>query len=728
MNELFRNTLGPAAWTAIALVPPAIFALYFLRLRREPLEVPSTYLWTKVIEDLHVNSLWQKLRRNLLLLLQLLLVGLAILALLRPGWQGDSLSGRQFIFLIDRSASMSTADVDAGTRLAAAKRRAGDLIDEMDSDMSAMIIAFDDRPDVVQEFTSNRRRLHEALERIEPSSSSTDVRGALELAAGFANPQRQTASDDDKGTTSVAPADQQRVPVYILSDGRFAAVENFALGNLEAKYLPIGSAETGNLAITAFNARRNDLRPEQRQAFVQLVNLSDAEQSIGISLLLDGKLRDAAEIRLPAGDAGGATFNLGDIPAGKLEARLDPPANFIDKMTIDNRGYAALDKPQTARVLLVSPGNRALELGLSTERVRRIAKIETLTPDALAKPDVQQTLRSEAYDLVIFDQCAPAKADQMPLANTLFIGRLPPLDNWRTAQSEQAGSSALPETQSSPSPASDEAKSGDSAKSAKTDDSKTAAADQPPITVVDPQIIDWQRSHPLLDLVELGNVRIVDSLIARPPLGGKILVDSTKGPLLSLAPRDSYEDVVLGFEIVGRAASGEVSVNTNWRFKLSFPNFCLNVVQYLAVGAADIDMQSHAPGSTVELEVPQRDRRLTVILPNGVTRSLAAPEAGKLAFHETDQLGVYDVMAGDQLRGRFAVNLFDREESDVRIRARQDGPEGLQTVQALTIGYDDVAAESAASPMRKELWTALLLAVLVVLVLEWYIYNRRVYV
>jgi hypothetical protein len=628
--------------------------------------------------------------------------------LLRPGWQGDALTGQQFILLIDRSASMSTADVDAAPRLAAAKRRAGELIDEMDSDMSAMIIAFDDRPDVIQEFTSNRRRLHEALDRIEPSSASTDVRGALELAAGFANPQRQAATEEDKGTASVAPANQQRLPVYILSDGRFAAVENFALGNLEAKYLPLGSAETGNLAITAFNARRNDLRPEQRQAFVQLLNLSDADQTVGVSLLLDGKLRDAAEIKLSAGDTGGATFMLGDVVAGKLEARLDPPAYFIDKLTIDNRAYAVLDKQQTARVLLVSPGNRALELGLSTERVRRIAKVETLTPDALAKPDIQQSLRSEAYDLVIFDQCAPAAADQMPLANTLFIGRVPPLANWRTA--------------SSPTPAPDDAKSAADAQAGEP------AASPLAIAVVDPQIIDWQRSHPLLDLVELGNVRIVDGVVVEPPVGGKILIDSTKGPLLAIAPRDSYEDAVLGFEIVGRNAAGEVEVNTNWPTKLSFPNFCLNVVQYLAVGAADIDMQSHAPGSTVELDVPQRDQRLTVLLPDGATRSLAPPEAGKLAFHETDQLGVYDVMAGDELAARFAVNLFDREESDVRLRARQDGPDGLQTVQALTIGYEDVAAESAASPMRKELWTALLLAALAVLVLEWYIYNRRVYV
>ena len=55
----------------LAAVPPAIVLLYFLKLKRQPLEVPSTYLWRKSIEDLHVNSIWQRLRQSLLLLLQL---------------------------------------------------------------------------------------------------------------------------------------------------------------------------------------------------------------------------------------------------------------------------------------------------------------------------------------------------------------------------------------------------------------------------------------------------------------------------------------------------------------------------------------------------------------------------------------------------------------------------------------------------------------------------------
>ena len=66
------NMLSWWQWTILAAVPPAIVLLYFLKLKRRPLEVPSTYLWHKSIEDLHVNSIWQRLRRNLLLLLQLL--------------------------------------------------------------------------------------------------------------------------------------------------------------------------------------------------------------------------------------------------------------------------------------------------------------------------------------------------------------------------------------------------------------------------------------------------------------------------------------------------------------------------------------------------------------------------------------------------------------------------------------------------------------------------------
>jgi hypothetical protein len=97
------------------------------------------------------------------------------------------------------------------------------------------------------------------------------------------------------------------------------------------------------------------------------------------------------------------------------------------------------------------------------------------------------------------------------------------------------------------------------------------------------------------------------------------------------------------------------------------------------------------------------------------------------AFHATDQPGIYQVRQGDQVIQRFAVNLFDRAESDVRVRPTQD-PES-QTVRPadIRIGHVDVAAAVGRAPSRQEMWKTLLAAALFVLLLEWYIYNRRVY-
>lgn len=97
----FNSSLGPTAWSVLAGVPVGIIALYFLKLRRRPVRVPSTILWRRSLEDLHVNSLFQRLRRNLLLFLQLLAVALAMLALAGPRMKGSAGQGERFVLLID---------------------------------------------------------------------------------------------------------------------------------------------------------------------------------------------------------------------------------------------------------------------------------------------------------------------------------------------------------------------------------------------------------------------------------------------------------------------------------------------------------------------------------------------------------------------------------------------------------------------------------------------------
>ena len=59
------------------------------------------------------------------------------------------LTGNRFIFLVDNSASMQATDVQP-SRLDEAKRRAGELIDQMSSGDVAMIISFSDTARVEQ--------------------------------------------------------------------------------------------------------------------------------------------------------------------------------------------------------------------------------------------------------------------------------------------------------------------------------------------------------------------------------------------------------------------------------------------------------------------------------------------------------------------------------------------------------------------------------------------------
>src|ERR671911_1262577 len=66
------------------LFVPAVIAMYLLKLRRDEAVVPSTLLWTRLVADVEANAPWQKLKRSLLLLLQLMLVVILALLAARP--------------------------------------------------------------------------------------------------------------------------------------------------------------------------------------------------------------------------------------------------------------------------------------------------------------------------------------------------------------------------------------------------------------------------------------------------------------------------------------------------------------------------------------------------------------------------------------------------------------------------------------------------------------------
>lgn len=316
-----------------------------------------------------------------------------------------------------------------------------------------------------------------------------------------------------------------------------------------------------------------------------------------------------------------------------------------------------------------------------------------------------------AYDLIIYDQCAPQQ--RMPRANTLFIGTIPP--TWSAAIKEQATNPATIEE-------------GNDAGQVSNDSEVSDETTEPQISRVNnPQIIDHAKEHPLMAYIELGDIYVSTSNILPPTVGGRVLIESTDGPLLAIAPREGFEDAVLGFEVT-KTVDGSEYPNTNWYRRYSFPTFLLNTLRYFVRQSQEGIDRTNLPGHSIALRTKSLADELMMKGPNSLQETVRRNTDGTYLFHDTDAPGYYEILDDGEVISRFTVNLFDGQESDVRIvtGADDDPNDNIEPAAAVRIGHVEVQG-SAARPARKDLWRPLLLLAVAVLLFEWYIYNRRVY-
>ena len=149
------------------------------------------------------------------------------------------------------------------------------------------------------------------------------------------------------------------------------------------------------------------------------------------------------------------------------------------------------------------------------------------------------------------------------------------------------------------------------------------------------------------------------------PPGTRVLIDSNVGPLFAIAPRDEFQDAVLGVEIVSIDDKGDRWANTDWPLRLSFPVFILNALEYLATADQVAATGSVSPGQPVALPGQPDQERLTLELHDGKTTVLERGKNNRFSFSGTDQLGIYRVEQGGQAVPSFTVNLFDAAETDI---------------------------------------------------------------
>ncbi len=696
------NFLNP--WFALAIagaVIPALLILYFLKLRRREEPISSTLLWKRAVQDLQVNAPFQRLRKNLLLLLQLLVLAAALFALARPIVETTVADEERVVILIDRSASMNTVEPDGQTRFEKAREQAIRLVQTFNqrtsgwrsifsltgaqAETQVMVVAFSDRASIVSPFTTNTNELVDLIRRLEPTDARTEMKEALSLAEAYmAPPTRLTAGLEDTPVTAAAPA-----RLVLISDGRIADLPTLALRAGTLEMIRVGKA-TDNVGITALRTRRNYERPESVNVFLTVRNFGPDPVRTDVSIKVDGTLRSVETVQLagrelprvpaPPADTADETSRDASPPGQPLildtaaeeeldrgttrsvsfdilldqTAVIEAQLSRDDALPTDNRAAAVIPPPRRQRVLVVTKGNLFLD---SVLRGLPLLEYPFITPDqyrhGIGGP--YDVAGQSPYDVVIFDKHIP---ENLPAGNYLVIGTTPELTALEVTGTREKHA-----------------------------------------------LIWWDETHPILRHVALDPVVVGESLTVKPPPEAEILIEGPDGPVLFRYAEAGRHYLVLTFAIE----------NSNWWSKPGFPVFIYNAIRYLGGSGSDSEGRPTRPGDTLRVAFPPAHDEVRLITPDGDDTTLTRDAFGGAYFGDTDQVGLYRAQPGLEGRDRFAVNLEDEWESDIILRPEPPRL-GTQEIQ-------EMAAIETATP---EVWRWFVGGALILLMIEWWIYNRRV--
>jgi hypothetical protein len=497
------------------------------------------------------------------------------------------------------------------------------------------------------------------------------------------------------------------------------------LGNLNLRYHRAGQAGTDkvdNLGITALSAVRildkkaANLDIGKLKVLVQVSNYraQPAVVKLHLDVYAGGKMIHPAQMtvrlapRIFKKADPDSEEDDKDIPGEALHPQTgkpDPPifelpamdlrgnvvlhaylADSQDDFPLDDSAWLVMGSVRKAKVLIIGPDNPVLDAFFQQEATKRLASVERMAAKDIGAETYRKKASAGEVDLVIYDRCAPEDETDMPQANTLFIDRPPP--PWRRGKN----------------------------------------------VLKNPTIFVSKSAHPLLrylsTLYDIGvneaftldlakdlddkvrplfNLPEGDPRRRTAPAMIKLLETNQSVPVLFTLGRGSYTDLVMTFALVSDGGD----LVTNWPLQTSFPLFLRNVLYNLANVDDAARAVSVQAGEPMVLRPEAGVQALNITPPLGPVVELKRGNRPDFVFSDTDQVGVYGVKRDDGGLSNFAVNLLDPNESNIEPR------------EEIRIGTERFSTgQSRAQP--RDLWKWILVLAVVFLMVEWYIYNKRV--
>ncbi|KXL51907.1 hypothetical protein CLNEO_27660 [Anaerotignum neopropionicum] len=353
-------------WGLLALLAvPVIILMYLLKQKYKETKVPSLYLWKKAIPESKAQEPWQKLRKNILLFLQIAAAAVLAIALGGPYIMGKS-QVVDYVLALDCSVSMQATDVE-GSRFLAAKKDMLRMVEEAAPQSSFSLVLLQDEPALLLSGTQEKQEVLRCIQEAE----ATDGGVAWDKAKEILSAERDVLGgeilmfSDNYGSLGDLPVQEQ-----IYNKG----------GNNSA------------LSMLSYAQQENGL-----SVLTRLENWGVGGEEKTVTLYADGMVFDTKSYTLARGDSVDVTFRGVPKDTKSIMVRLFPE----DDLQADNMRYEGVSSASSEKVLLITENNLFLEKVFSL-----IDNVE------LYKTTPEKATEASGYGLYIYDGCLPEKLPQ----------------------------------------------------------------------------------------------------------------------------------------------------------------------------------------------------------------------------------------------------------------------------------------------------------------------------
>ena len=363
--------LNPGMLTVLGLIPILIL-IHTLKPKPRQVDVTNLFLWQEVLKERNSQLTFERIKKNLPLLFQILIVVLAALALAKPIWLYETFKKGNIILVIDTSASMK-AKSGSGTRFDMAGEKAIELIGQREKDQKILIVEAGIKPIVKAGFLDSSKQAISIIKSLSPSDASAELEEAVYLALSFVEPTKEDS-------------------LYLITDG--AGGDFSALTNNHPNIKPIiVTGGNDNIGITQFVFRQQLDHSDRYEMMLEITNFNPTPIECPVLLSIDNAVIFDNTITLEAYEEKLLIFPYSGLITGIAKAILD----IDDDFSVDNHAYLSLNAAKDIWVLLVSKGNHFLKKLLEVYPNFKVNSVKEIIPSSWT----EQTM---GHDIVIVDR------------------------------------------------------------------------------------------------------------------------------------------------------------------------------------------------------------------------------------------------------------------------------------------------------------------------------------